>query len=270
MSTDENPTIESVNRNAQFPSTSQRGEPVEPSGQAPSTMDFSSALGLAASDLRYEIKLVCDPHMLAQARSWIRLHPAGFVVAYPPRRVNSLYLDTLHLSSLNDNLEGLSARRKLRLRWYGDGMAEIQPALELKEKRNLLGRKKRYVLPCQLDLRLPWTQILQMVRADVGPEWQALLQTVDQPTLLIHYQREYYVTRDGEIRATIDFSQVAYDQRLTSRPNLRFRLPIDDTVVIEIKTGQEHAERLHQVAAHFPVLRSRHSKYARGLLTALG
>ena len=133
-----------------------------------------------------------------------------------------------------------------------------------------MGRKKRYVLPCQLDLRLPWTQILQMVRANVGPEWQALLQTVDQPTLLIHYQREYYVTRDGRIRATVDFNQVAYGQRLTSRPNLRFRLPIADTVVIEIKTGQEHAERLHQVTARFPVLRSRHSKYARGLLTALG
>jgi hypothetical protein len=270
MSTDENPTIEPVNRNAQAPSTSQRGEPVEPSGHAPLTTDFSSALGLADSDLRYEIKLVCDPHMVAQARSWIRLHPAGFVVAYPPRRVNSLYLDTLHLSSLNDNLEGLSARRKLRLRWYGDRMADIQPALELKEKRNLLGRKKRYVLPFQLDLRLPWTQILYLIRADVGPEWQALLQTMDQPTLLIHYQREYYVTRDGEIRATVDFSQVAYDQRLTSRPNLRFRLPIADTVVIEIKTGQEHAERLQRVAARFPVLRTRHSKYARGLLTALG
>ena len=270
MSTDENPTIESVNRNAQAGDSRQRGEPVEPSGQAPSTTDFSSALGLAASDLRYEIKLVCDPHRLAQARSWIRLHPAGFAVAYPPRRVNSLYLDTLHLSSLNDNLEGLSARRKLRLRWYGDGMADIQPALELKEKRNLLGRKKRSVLSCQLDLRLPWTQILQMVRVDAGPEWQALLQTVDQPTLLIHYQREYYVTPDGAIRATVDFAQVAYDQRLTSRPNLRFRLPIADTVVIELKTGQEHVERLHQVTAHFPVLRSRHSKYARGLLTALG
>ena len=231
---------------------------------------------MSIDDLRYEIKLVCEPHMLAQARSWIRLHPAGFLMAYPPRQVNSLYLDTLHLRSLTDNLEGLSTRRKLRIRWYGDRMGhvphvmDIQPVLELKEKRNLLGRKKRCVLPCAFDLTLPWARILQMIRANVGPEWQVVLQTVDQPTLLIHYQREYYITPDGAIRVTLDFDQVAYDQRLAPRPNLRVRLPIADTVVIEIKTAPEHDGQLHQVAACFPALRSRHSKYTRGLLTALG
>jgi len=80
----------------------------------------------------------------------------------------------------------------------------------------------------------------------------------------------YYVTPDGAIRVTLDFCQAAYDQRLSPRPNLRVRLPIADAVVIEIKTGQEHAERLQDVAARFPVLRSRNSKYARGLLAALG
>ena len=222
------------------------------------------------SALRYEIKLVCDPHTLAQARSWIRLHPAGFVTAYPPRRVNSLYLDTLHLSSLNDNLGGVGDRRKLRLRWYGDGGTDIQPFLELKEKRNLVGRKRRCLLPCRLDLALPWTEILGMVRANAGPEWQPLLQTVNQPTLINCYQREYYVTPDGAVRATLDFGQAAYGQRLSSRPNLRVRIPVADAVVIEIKTAQEHADRLPDVAAGFPVLRSRYSKYVRGLLAALG
>ena len=224
-------------------------------------------------DLRYEIKLVCDEHWLPQARSWIRLHPAGFRVAYPPRRVNSLYLDTLHLSSLNDNLAGLSARQKLRLRWYGYGneaARDIQPYLELKQKRNMLGSKERCLLPCKLDMTLPWIEILETVRASTGPGWQATLQTVNQPILLNHYQREYYVTPDGAMRITLDFAQAAYDQRLSPRPNLRVRLPIADTVVIEIKTAQEQAERLQEVVTQFPVLRSRNSKYARGLLVAVG
>jgi len=246
----------------------------------------------ATSDLRYEIKLVCFPHLLAQARSWIRLHPAGFVVAYPPRCVNSLYLDTPHLSSLNDNLGGVSYRRKLRLRWYdalptgrpfhprgaqlvsqppyGDGDTDIQPILELKQKRNLLGMKKRYALPCRLDLALPWTEILNKVWANVGVDWQAILQTVNQPTLINRYQREYYVTPDGAIRATLDFGQVAYDQRLSRRPNLRLRLPLPDAVVIEIKGAPDQAERLQEIAARFPVSRTRHSKYVRGLSAGLG
>jgi len=217
------------------------------------------------TDLRYEIKLVCDPHRLSQARSWIRLHPAGFVVAYPPRRVNSLYLDTPHLSSLSDNLAGLSARYKLRLRWYGDEMTNIQPHLELKQKRNMLGRKKRCLLPRELDLNLPWTEILETIRAHTAPDWQTILQTINQPTLLNHYQREYYVTVDNTTRVTLDFAQVAYDQRLSPRPNLHTRMPIADNVVIEIKTSQDQAEWLPEITAWFPALRSRNSKYARSL-----
>ena len=235
-------------------------------------MEGSSPPGFSPA-LRYEIKLVCDEHWLPQARSWIRLHPAGFGVAYPPRRVNSLYLDTPHLSSLNDNLAGLNARQKLRLRWYGYGneaATDIQPYLELKQKRNLLGRKKRYLLPCRLDLTRPWREILETVRANTGPDWQAVLQTVDQPTLLNSYEREYYVTPDGAIRITLDFAQVAYDQRLAPRPNLRVRLPIAATVVLEIKAAAEQAERVAEVVGPFPVPRGRNSKYAHGLRVALG
>jgi hypothetical protein len=226
-------------------------------------------INLQPDDLRYEVKMVCDRSLLPQARPWIRLHPAGFVVTYPPRRVNSLYMDTPHLSSLNDNLEGLSLRQKLRLRWYGDEMTNIQPYLELKQKRDLLGRKERYLLPCTLDMTSPWREILQAIRTNAGPDWQPLLQTVNQPTLLNHYQREYYVTTDGTIRVTLDFGQVAYDQRLSLRPNLHVRLPIKDTIVIEVKTDQEHAERLQEIVGQFPVRRSRNSKYAGSLLTAL-
>jgi hypothetical protein len=220
-------------------------------------------------DLRYEIKLVCDAHLLPQARSWIRLHPAGFVVAYPPRRVNSLYFDTLHLSSLDDNLTGGNTRQKLRLRWYGEETTSIQPYLELKQKHNLLGRKKREQLGCTLDLTWPWPEILQTLRANSSPEWQIHLQTVNQPTLLNHYQREYYVIPDGTIRTTLDFAQAAYDQRLSPRPNLHARLPIADTIVIEIKSTQEQIERLQEIVGSFPVRRSRNSKYVNSLLAAL-
>ena len=56
---------------------------------------------------RYELKLVCDARYLDQARSWMRLHPAGLRVAYPPRRVNSLYFDTPGLGGLETNLQGV-------------------------------------------------------------------------------------------------------------------------------------------------------------------
>jgi hypothetical protein len=215
--------------------------------------------------LRYELKLVCDPHRLAQARSWIRLHPAGFVVTYPPRRVNSLYLDTPHLSSFDENLAGVSDRQKLRLRWYGDGVRAIAPLLELKQKRNLLGRKKQVLLPCKLDLTSSWRELLRTIRACVEPEWRVLLQMADRFTLLNHYQREYYATLDGALRVTLDYACAAYDQRFSLRPNLRIPLVIADRVVIEIKAVPEHVERLEEAAAQFPAPRTRNSKYASSL-----
>ena len=229
----------------------------------------SLSLSEPMAGLRYELKLVCDPHQSAQARSWIRLHPAGFIVAYPPRRVNSLYLDTPHLSSFGENVAGLSDRQKLRLRWYGDGTRAINPLLELKQKRNLLGSKKQVRLPCELDLRSAWRELLGVIRSCVELEWRVLLQTADQPTLLNHYQREYYATPDGALRVTLDYAGAAYDQRFSLRPNLHARLAVGDRVVIEIKADPEHIARLHEAVAQFPVLRTRNSKYVSALQAAL-
>jgi hypothetical protein len=222
------------------------------------------------TNLRYEIKLTCDPHWLHQARSWIRLHSEGFGVAYPPRRVNSLYLDTLALTGLNENLVGVIERQKLRLRWYGDVLTEVKPNLELKQKYNMLGNKKVYPFPCSLDLTQPWQDVLSVIRANVPPDWQILLQIVNQPALLNRYQREYYVTPDGAVRATLDFDQIAYDQRLSPHLNLRYPLVMPDNVVVELKADQEHLKRLEEIAGGFPIPRNRNSKYVRGLLSALG
>jgi hypothetical protein len=225
---------------------------------------------LSTTELRYEIKLVCQRHRLGQARAWFRLHPAGFVVAYPQRRVNNLYLDTPHLSSLQDNLGGISARQKLRLRWYGESTRHIRAYLELKRKQNMLGYKRRAMLACDLDLALPWRDILEAIRANSDPDWLPLLQTACQPVLINHYEREYYVTLDGAVRITLDRDQVAYGQRLSLRPNLQARLHIADTVVIEVKAPREQAERLQDIVSRFPVPRSRSSKYVLGALAAPG
>jgi len=220
-------------------------------------------------DLRYELKLLCPAHMAAQTRMWVRHHPAGLRVAYPPRRVNSIYLDTPGLSMLTANLDGLAVRSKLRLRWHGDALTVIHPHLELKHKNNLLGRKERTLLSCDLDLRGPWTTILANVLACLEPSWRLRLGSTTQPTLLNRYWREYYVTPDGAVRVTLDTEQTAYDQRFSARPNTRCRLPIEDVVVIEIKADEIYADRVQEIANAFPVSRTRNSKYAKGMLAAL-
>lgn len=222
-------------------------------------------------DLRYELKMAVNGRLLPNARNWLRLHPAGFRPAYPIRLVNSLYLDTPHLNALTANIVGVSDRQKLRLRWYGDFRQNpvIQPMLELKFKHNLVGGKKRFPLPTSLDLRQPWSVILATLYKQVPTDWQPLLAAASQPTLINQYRRDYFVTPDGQIRATLDYDQRAYDQRFTPRPNLYHPLPAADLLVIEVKSEVAQADRLEAIMAHFPAQRTRNSKYANAMLASL-
>lgn len=229
---------------------------------------------MSTNDLRHELKMVCDAQQLAQVTAWVRLHPAGFRVAYPARQVNSLYFDTPNLNSFRANLAGVSERQKLRLRWYGPGwMANgtiINPTLELKYKTNMLGDKLRQPLDCVLDLKRPFPHLIQTLRNAAAPTWQAWLDTATQPVLINHYQRSYYTTPDNAVRLTVDHQLTAYDQRISNLPNLQSPIPNPNAVIIEIKTAPEQAstERLHEIMGHFPILRSRYSKYVNSILNS--
>lgn len=224
-----------------------------------------------SSNLRYELKLASDNLSPAQARTWLRLHPEGFQVAYPTREINNLYLDTFDLKNFNDNLTGLSARQKLRLRWYGvlEGSLVVNPVLELKLKENMLGEKKRQQLAMVLDMTRPYAEILKGIRSHVDQQWRSRLLAFTRPALINRYRREYYVSPDGAVRATIDYDLISYDQRIGSRPNLDRRLPLPAQVVIEVKSAPEHYQRLQRVMGYFPIPRTRSSKYVSGVMGGL-
>ncbi len=63
-----------------------------------------------ANDLRYEIKMVCEEWAHDWVVAALRTSRAGVRVLYPPRRVQSVYLDTPLGRSLEENLAGISSR----------------------------------------------------------------------------------------------------------------------------------------------------------------
>jgi hypothetical protein len=221
------------------------------------------------NEWRYELKYTIDATQLAQARSWLRLHPAGFVSAFPRRRVHNIYLDTPELTSLNGNLNGISERKKVRLRWYGEQRTRIRPILELKIKHSMYGDKKRLALETELDLTQSWSDILKQLRGSVSAEWCSQLATFTQPTLYNRYDRDYFVTHDGAIRATLDFNLFACSQRHTMRPLLDRPNNLPSLAVIEIKGAPDQSDRLEEVAANLPLQRSRSSKYVTGVLSGI-
>jgi hypothetical protein len=220
--------------------------------------------------MRYEVKMTCEEVYLAQVRSVIMLHPAGFSEAYPPRQVNNIYLDTPGLDCLNDHIDGAAERSKLRFRWYGPDYRAVHGVLELKHKAGRLGWKEYGPISATFDLTTSdweaWIDTLRDRARGPAAHWLAWC---DRPTLLNRYIREYYESADGAIRITLDYEQAAFEQLMWSRPNLHLLAPNPSCTVVEIKASAEQYKRVSDVASCLPLQVEHNSKYVGGMLDTM-
>jgi hypothetical protein len=220
---------------------------------------------------RYEVKATAARHQLPQLRAWLRAHPMMFAQSYLPRQVNNAYFDTPDLDNYIDNLAGNAARQKARLRWYGQDVKQVLGALEFKHKLGRQGWKVTHTLAQPLDFTaMPWTEIVAAIRREIDGGLRAMLDTCGRPVLINRFQREYYTSMEGGVRATLDYDQTGYDQRHAALPNLRFALPLPDQVVVEFKAGNGNLPALARTLETFPLRVSRNSKYATAVEAMLG
>ena len=219
---------------------------------------------------RHEIKMVCDESTLPDLHVWINLHPEMFVEAYPPRRVNSIYFDSYEGDCLDDNLDGVSDRRKLRFRWYGEDHAHARGTLELKCKESRVGWKVLQPIPVVLDLTtLSWSEIMGLLRQHADGLVGIWLSAVDQPVVINSYMREYYESVDHQLRVTADYDLVAYEQVMYCAPNLVVPAPAAHQIVVEVKADAVLHTRVSDALSSFPWQVGRNSKYVTGTMDAL-
>ena len=219
--------------------------------------------------MRYEVKMTCDEIYLPEVHSWVQVHPAGFVEAYPPRQVNSVYLDTVEVDCLHDHLDGVLERSKLRFRWYGQAPSAALGVLELKHKRDRLGWKEYNPIPVTFDLTaISWRDWMHQVRTYAEGNIALWLAWTDRPILISSYLREYYESSDGEVRITIDRDLAIFEQLTYSSPNLTYRTPIDSHVVIEVKAGAQFSRRVSDVLTSIPLYAETNSKYVGGVVAS--
>ena len=220
-------------------------------------------------ELRHEIKLLVEHGELARIKMWLRLHPANFSPTYPQRRVNNIYFDTENLANVEANLAGISERRKLRLRWYGETRYVEHGTWEIKCKQAGLGWKITQQVSEAFSLcEISWPHVLRHLKASAIGTIGIHLADSLRPTIINHYERLYYVSWDGSIRATVDYQQAFYDQRLSASPNLTRPLPSPNDVILEFKTRPEFYDRLVAIVQRIPVRVARNSKYVNGMLYA--
>ncbi len=220
---------------------------------------------LEVSNYRYERKFVVSELTKHEVESIVKLHPVMFSEIYHQRFVNNIYFDGVNLKSYFDNVDGNHSRIKMRIRWYGELFGDIEkPALELKIKNGLLGRKESFSLyPFELNGNFNIQTISGVIEKSDIPEIIKIKLRSSYPTLLNRYSRRYFQSADGNYRITIDTDQTFY--RISYHNNsFLSKLTDDASVILELKYDEDMDNNSDHITAYFPFRLSRSSKYASG------
>ncbi len=125
-----------------------------------------------------------------------------FRFQYPKRKVNSIYFDNSGYSSIKENLDGVSNKKKIRLRWYGDRNKLIEPILEIKSKKGSETKKESFKLNKLDNINYLIPKNLHIIVDEVNKIIN--LKKTIFPILTTHYERQYFVSNQNNIRATVD------------------------------------------------------------------
>ena len=65
-----------------------------------------------------------------------------FKNSFVSRQVNSIYFDDKNFSSILENLDGIAAKKKYRVRWYGTSDFVEKCSLKLRKSRDFYQKKQ--------------------------------------------------------------------------------------------------------------------------------
>lgn len=226
----------------------------------------------SSSIFRYERKYLINGQVAQQIENLIKLHPAYFSQLYYPRQVNNLYFDTYDWEFYFSNINGLSKRQKIRLRWYGNQDQIENSQIENKIKQEDLTSKYVYSLTDLhfIDLKKQnLNQMLKLLHKKVDELYKNKLINqqikICRPVLVNSYFRQYFLSNNKKFRLTLDSDINFYHIKKDAIDySLSKKLAI---TILEIKYQQADDQMINQISRYFPFQLSKSSKYQLGVDT---
>tara|TARA_B100000029_G_scaffold515906_1_gene625457 strand:- start:8607 stop:9227 length:621 start_codon:yes stop_codon:yes gene_type:complete len=192
---------------------------------------------------RREEKLKVARGKIFQLKKWINENN-GHVV-YPARIINSVYFDNKSYSMYNESIEGVTPRKKIRLRSYDNNFAFNKKVNKEIKITSVEGRYK---------LSEPITNPHNLVKLGIHD----ISYGICHPVLNVIYERSYYKINNA--RLTID-KKIIY--RVVNNGKISKFSTIDNFDIVEIKYGLNQST--DDISKNFPFERTRFSKYCRGI-----
>ena len=186
-----------------------------------------------------------------------------FSVHYPKRKINSLYFDDLNYSSINENLDGVSEKKKYRIRWYGSKNKLNNPIFEIKSKKNYESFKRLINLKKLNNLFIFKHENLNFVKEFLNNQYR--FNKIIYPVLTTHYDREYLISNNGLIRATLDYNiQSVF---LKENNDLNINRNYYSNTILEIKYDVNLDKYVRENLKNISSRLSKNSKFVNSALT---
>jgi hypothetical protein len=219
------------------------------------------------SDLasRREVKFALPGADLGKLRNILDVNCRRLVHNDPISTVRSIYFDDVRLSACRANLAGVGRRQKLRLRWYDSLNPGKDLFFEIKWRDNRVTGKHRLQLQASTPLaEMSYRQITDGLIAALPAQHVDQVLRCSEPTAIVEYRREHFVSFDGALRITLDYDLAFYNQTGKTIVNTSFPHRLPDLVVVEGKTPVGRERELKQLLYPLSLRVGRCSKYVHG------
>ena len=220
------------------------------------------------NNLRYERKFVLNSFQRNYLIHQIKSSKLRFFEHHQQRFVNSIYLDTDNFNSYKQNIDGLQFREKYRIRWYGEFLNNGNIFLEIKKKKNDLGKK--IIIPLKKELNLNKKENFNIQRisnilskSNIPQNLKIKLKTL-KPKLFIRYRRAYFISKVYPIRITLD-DMINYKKIVNNLIFSKIFNKENKKLIVELKYPEKLNQQEFNYFLDLPMRLSRNSKYVEGI-----
>ena len=179
--------------------------------------------------------------------------------------VRSIYFDNVILDDCQANLDGISPRKKVRIRWYDSLMPNNVIFYEIKWRDNRATGKHRLELRLQQEVdRLTYRQIVDNLVDILPPQYVPDILRRSEPIVLVEYKREHFASIDKSLRVTLDYDLKFYDQTGKRFISTSFPCRTPEMFVVEVKGPQAYHTEVKELLHPFAPRARACSKYVHG------
>ena len=216
---------------------------------------------------RYERKFLIDGTDRYTVERIIRSNTQNLKTLFPPRRINNIYFDDIEMHAFHDNLEGITNRRKFRIRWYGNDIYGLihKPVLEIKIRNNSVGMKEKYSLPpISLNNKTSHLDIREILLKSNIPSIRKEELMRLSPKLVNGYSRKYLISSDKKYRLTLD-NDLFYIKSNQRKIFSNYKITNTKSTVMEIKYNRDDDDKISKLTSQFDFRLTKNSKYVNGV-----